>query len=94
MKINKILWILVGIVMFSGIFLLLFAKLDIGSDLVVREVQNAAITYLQADLKFGEVTGNPLRGYMILGTSLTKNNTEMLKADFVFARINLISLLN
>ena len=94
MRIKKILWAFVIIIMLSGIILMMFAKLDMGCELVAREVRNAAVTYLQADLRLSNVTGNPLRGYMILGTNLTRDNAEMLKADFVFARINIMSLLS
>ncbi|MCL2684240.1 MAG: hypothetical protein FWE55_03255, partial [Synergistaceae bacterium] len=94
MKVNKVLWIVVGIIMFSGIFLLLFAKLDIACDFVAREAKNAAKTYLQADLNLGHISGNPLRGYMLLGTNLSKDGMEIMRADFVVARINFISLLS
>jgi len=91
---NKIIWIPLGIVLFLGALVLLIANIDIAGDFVARQAQSAANDNLQADLKLFQVKGNPLRGYKIFGVSLSKDGAEMFKAEFIEAKIDLMSLLS
>jgi len=91
---KKLLWILAGIALFLLAIVALVANLDIACELVAREAQNAAKTYLDADLKIGQVKGNPLAGYRIIGVILSKDGADMFKAEFMEAKINFMSLLS
>ena len=93
-RVNKLVWIPVGVVLFLMGLIPLIATMDIAGDLVAREAQDAAKTYLQADLRLGQVKGNPLAGYRILEVGLSKDGAEMFKAGFVDIKVNLMSLLS
>ena len=93
-KQSKLTWIITGIALLLVALTILAATINIACDLVAREAQDAVKTYLQADLKLEKVSGNPLRGYRIIGVELSKNGAEMVKADFVEAEINFMSLLS
>ncbi|MCL1874937.1 MAG: hypothetical protein FWF87_01605 [Synergistaceae bacterium] len=88
------LWLIIGIPVFFGVLIALLAAMDIACDLVASEARDAVKNYLQADLKFDQVSGNPLRGYSIRGANIKKDGAEMLKAELVEAKVNFMSLLS